>query len=99
MRRRRRTRGSGGIGIGNETLLIEDLITRNANNEDLKDVLLAPVPTRRWTAGVGTPSSNTVKDGNSDDDSDSGDKDDESSDEDVGSTKSSSDDNDDNSSN
>ena len=77
----RRTQGSGGIGIGNGPISIEDLLTRNANDEDLDDVFLAPVPTRRWTAGVGTPSSNTVKDGNSDDDSDKYDKDDESSDE------------------
>ena len=93
----RRTRGSGGIGIGNGPLLIKDLLTRNTNNEDLDDVFLAPVPTQRRTAGRGVPSGNTAKDGNSDGESDSGDKDDESSYEDVGSTESSSDDNDDDS--
>ena len=82
-----RTRGSGGIGIGNGLLLIEDLLTRNANDEDLNDVFLVPVPTWRRTSGGGTPSGNTAKDGNSDDDINSGDEDDESSDEDVGSTE------------
>ena len=77
----RRTLGSGGIYIGNGPLSIEDLFTRNANNEDLDDVFLAPVPTRRRTAGRGTQSGNTAKDGDSDDYSDSGDEDDESSDE------------------
>ena len=77
----RRTRGSGGIGISNGPLLIEDLLTWNANDEDLDDVFLAPVPMRRRTADGGTPSGNKAKDGNSDDDSNSGDKDGESSDE------------------
>ena len=76
-----RTRGSGGIGIGNGPLLIEDLLSRNANDEDLGNVFLAPVPTQRQTTGGRTQSFNTEKDGNSDDDSDSSDKDDESSDE------------------
>ena len=76
-----RTQVFGGIGIGNGPLLIEDLLTRNANDEDLDDVFLAPVPTRRRTADGGTPSGNTAKDSNSDEDSESGDEDDESSDE------------------
>ena len=80
----RRTQGSGGIGIGNGPISIEDLLTRNANDEDLDNVFLAPVPMRRRMAGGGTPSGNTAKDGNSDDDSNIGDEDDENSDEDVG---------------
>ena len=77
----RRTQGSGGIGIGNGPLSIEDLRTLNANEEDLNNIFLATVPTRRRTAGGGAPSGNTAKDRNSNDNSDRSDEDDESSDE------------------
>ena len=80
-RRSTEARGSGGIGIGNGPLSIKYLLTRNANDEDLDDVFLVPVPTQRRTAGRGALSGNTAKDGNSDDNSDSGNEDDEISDE------------------
>ena len=77
----RRTWGSGGISIGNGPLSIEDLLTRNANDEGLDNVFLALVPMRRRTSSGGTPSGNTAKDGNSNDNSNSGNEDNQSSNE------------------